>query len=1139
MKIPTHPPAPRRSMRHGATALLAALATCGLMACGTDGETDSPADASGRTVMAVSPNGSYLVFRDHVRLMADDLARAATFEDDRVMIPVKHREHLKGLETGDILLAQIDNGHWRHIEAIEVQGSNLVLRTRDAALFEMVEDGDILVEIGEQEAIGQHRSALRYQEERIYEGGSGGVVFPRPRPVRPIVDDPIIIELDELSASAGPRYSFEIAETAAGEVDTPEYTVETVQGQIEANVTFISRMKILAGRIVEERTSALAHVDTDPQWVIESTGDRADRHTFRLHGSHATRPMFEILQRRFYFTADLNLAYDVRTSGTATMTAGFVGSGYAFAGVLCTNGLGGQQDCMALPREGRYEAFHAEERATQTQGENGAISFKATMGINAALVDTPSSVTANLLTRLEPFRANFDAEMTLRPPFCPRSGTLTVAGHARKATFNGTTGYTSESRTVFENLDMVQDNPACGISEPDGPLYCERPGDCGDDPELTCFRGICDVRTPMRVVLDWASAADLDLYVELPDGELISVANRNANSATMTMVSNGGGECENCGVCTGSMITDCAAADPVDGQCPAGCSVSLDGNRCTGGVARCGVFDAQSCGSVEGCSWSTMGGSLPPYLEAVAIDRPEVDELYRIWIVNKSGQYNGRPDPIRYELQIHGLEEQSASISGYIEADAGARSITSIYRYGVIEDSDECIPVYDSQLCEDAGNVCGQFSATDNCGVLREVIDCGSCDAGVPCENNQCVCTQQSDAEICASRGYACGSREIIDSCGETRTIECGSCEAGVECSANNTCCGVNVEEEICNEPPGFTRTGCTSNECEEPPADLGCNRIRRTDSCGIQRDVECGGCNMFDGWYFVGESEADVIQVCGSRAVCDYHLYEWRDYDCAGEKCTYEVTDHEARQVNCESCPDPFIGPWSPCNEFDGSCDQSGTRERTHYDFRCDQESDLNTYLTSLTNHALDSVAHPNIAAAPYAVCVGFEDHVEEGACTRNTNGASCGAGASGRCALGECLQNDCTEIQGNCGTVAEPQLCATVLTPTNPRNVCLPEDDCYVDDDCNQFLAVGDPERVCGVTGGNSPSTSCIEPNANGDGVGESCNSNSDCYHGHCSGGVCTIACTSQFDCTSYGMNCGVKLYGGNAFNVCVPNN
>ncbi|RAL25015.1 hypothetical protein DL240_02035 [Lujinxingia litoralis] len=1107
-------------------------AACSLVACGTEGENAPAPTSHGQTLVAVAPNGSYLIFRDHVELLADDIARQATFHEDRIELPLNLQPSLPQLERGDILVAQIANGYWRHIERIERAGNQVVLHTRDAELFELVEEGDLLIEVGPSEELGQHRQALGATNGGGDNGGTAQIV--RPGPSMPLVNDPQLLQIETLSAATGPRYSFELSETNAGQVTTSDYTIEAVQGRVEANVTFISRLKILAGRIVEEETSALAHVDTDPQWVIESTGERADRHVYRLHSTHDTEPIISILQRRFYFSADLTLAYDVRTDGETTLTAGFVGQGYSFAGVHCANSVSGNQNCRALAREERFEPFFAEEREAQTLGE-GAINFSANLGISAGLVDSPSATTASLFTRLEPFQASFNSEMTVRPPYCPRSGTLSLSGRATKAVLTAPTHFTSESRQVFENLDIVRDNPTCGVFNAQGPRYCERASDCGSDPEMACFRGICDYRSPMRVVLDWTSSTDLDLYVELPGGEILSVAERQGPNATMTMVSNGGGECEECGVCAGDLFTDCAAEDPIDGQCPAGCSLSANSSSCTGGVVRCGIFDATTCGDISGCSWAPMGGSLPPYLESVSIDRPTINELYRIWVINNTGHHSDRPDPIRYEIQIHGLEAQSAAITGYIEAHPGARSVTSIYRYGVIEDSDECIPVYDSQLCEQHGNVCGTFSVVDNCGFTRENVDCGQCDEGVPCENNQCICTEQTDTEICASRGYVCGSRTIVDSCGTERIIECGSCDAGTECSSINTCCGIEVEGEICNEPPDYERIGCTSSECEEPPADLGCGRIRRRDSCGIDRDVECGGCDMFDGWYFLGESENDIVQTCSGRSVCDHHVYEYRDYRCAGAKCQYNVTNHEARQIGCTECPAPFIGPWSACNDFDDTCDQSGTRDRTHYDFRCEQSGNLAVYLGSMTANAMDSEANPDIAAVPVSFCEGFEDSVEEGTCARDTQGTLCPG--NGVCAFGECLTTDCQNTTVSCANSGPPRVCAEVITTGGSPKVCLEEDECYADADCNQLSSAADPERVCSAVGGNDPTRRCVEPNSNGRTPGESCSNDSQCYNNHCRNGVCTIPCTSQLDCSGFSMNCSPEVYGDKVLNVCVP--
>ncbi|TXD35384.1 hypothetical protein FRC98_16340 [Lujinxingia vulgaris] len=1115
-----------------ALALTLTLAGSVMTGCGQEGQ--PAASEEGTSVMAVSPNGSYLILRSHVRLMPAELAQAASFTPETIVLPDAYASQASAWTAGTILVAQRDTGYWRHVERTERRDGQLIIHTRDAEFLELIEEGDLLIEMGASDDIGQHRAAL--EQEYIEDAGGGGGRVYTPNPSPPSAgDDTTVIDLENLSGTRGPRYSYDLASTHAGEVSTAGYTVEVTQGQLDVDVTFISRMKIAAGQIVEEETSALAHVDTDPQWLITSTGDHADRHVFRLHSAHGSQPLFSFLQRSFYFTGDLTVAYDVRTEGDAELTAGFVAEGHAFAGVYCTQQTGGTQNCRAMQREPRFQGVHAEERGYQTRGE-GAISFDALFGVSAALVDTPNAATASPITSLEPLRVNYRSTMTMRPPYCPRYGRLTVNAGASKPAVSSPIRYTSESRRLFEHNEIVSDAPGCSINEGDEPLYCERNADCEGD--MICFRGICDVAAPMRLVADWSANADLNLFVELPSQEILSVANRRGAGGSITLVSNGGGECEDCGMCIGDLRVDCAAEEPTDGQCPQGCSLASNGQSCTGGVVRCGVFGKDACAQADTCQWSPLGGGLPPYLEIATVDHPVIDGVYRVWVENTSGRYNGSPEPVQYEISIYGQNEQSAALTGHVSGVAGSRSLTTLYRYGVIEQNEECIPVYDSQLCEEAGNACGEFSAVDNCGVTRESVHCGACDVGVPCQNNQCVCTEQTDAQICASRGYQCGTREVIDSCNNTRTIDCGGCSEGVTCSDQNICCGggdSNPAQEICNEPEDFERTGCNSSSCEEPPADLGCGLVRRRDSCGEMQETDCGGCAMYDGWYFAGTDENDVLQDCGNRSVCSYHLYEYREYSCTSEKCRYNVTNHETRLVGCEACPDPFIGPWTSCDDFDGTCDQTGSRTRNHYDFDCSlpPNTSMTAYVNSLTANAINPDL--DLANYPVAVCEGEVVQVEPGVCSRNTQGATCPGG--GMCVFGECLQNECNIVNMECSGNND-QRCRSVSVASASRLTCIDEDECYIDDDCNVGNSSQDPERVCSVSGDSNPQRVCVEPNSGGAAVGQSCSTHSQCEQNHCRNGVCTIPCRSQYDCSSYGMNCEAEVYGNEAFNICVPN-
>jgi hypothetical protein len=118
--------------------------------------------------------------------------------------------------------------------------------------------------------------------------------------------------------------------------------------------------------------------------------------------------------------------------------------------------------------------------------------------------------------------------------------------------------------------------------------------------------------------------------------------------------------------------------------------------------------------------------------------------------------------------------------------------------------------------CAQVGAQCGQ--ASDTCGGLT--VDCGTCQAGQVCQNNQCV-TPQCTPTTCQAAGVACGP--LADGCGNL--LQCGNCPAG------QTCGGGGVPGQ-CGGPT------CTPRTCAQQNATCG----QVADGCG-GLTADCGSC--------------------------------------------------------------------------------------------------------------------------------------------------------------------------------------------------------------------------------------------------------------------------------------------------------
>ena len=184
---------------------------------------------------------------------------------------------------------------------------------------------------------------------------------------------------------------------------------------------------------------------------------------------------------------------------------------------------------------------------------------------------------------------------------------------------------------------------------------------------------------------------------------------------------------------------------------------------------------------------------------------------------------------------------------------------------------DVCQGESDEELlssCDDNGVECGEIFVTDRCEVERSV-DCGDCQQGEECQDNQCVCAPETNDEFCSEvDDDPCGIVEGQDRCGEERVVDCGECSDEAGCNANQCVpCGVDCTDkcglvpdgcgefvdcssdgeggEDCDEGQGIYCHDfqCQSGECEplESCEDEGAECGQIPDGCGGILDCESG----------------------------------------------------------------------------------------------------------------------------------------------------------------------------------------------------------------------------------------------------------------------------------------------------------
>lgn len=196
------------------------------------------------------------------------------------------------------------------------------------------------------------------------------------------------------------------------------------------------------------------------------------------------------------------------------------------------------------------------------------------------------------------------------------------------------------------------------------------------------------------------------------------------------------------------------------------------------------------------------------------------------------------------------------------------------------QNQEECEPS-EEEFCALNGFECGQHQFTDSCGNTL-VASCGAasevCGEFETCggggDEGMCGCTSETDEELCIEEEYECGPMTATDSCGVERNVQTCGLTSEV-CESFETCGGAGVEGQC-----GCTPTTCEaegilcgtiSDQCDgELHCDLFCaNQIDVGDQHGCavgSGSIKCWGRNSF-GQLGVGDTSnrqnpEDVIGV-------------------------------------------------------------------------------------------------------------------------------------------------------------------------------------------------------------------------------------------------------------------------------------
>ena len=250
----------------------------------------------------------------------------------------------------------------------------------------------------------------------------------------------------------------------------------------------------------------------------------------------------------------------------------------------------------------------------------------------------------------------------------------------------------------------------------------------------------------------------------------------------------------------------------------------------------------------------------------------------------------------------------------------------------------ECVPGDCDDLIEECDpDFCGQIP--DQCG---GIVDCDvECGADELCVDNSCECAPESDAQLCEEHSIACGSFSTTDRCGTERSVSCGDCTGGDVCDNNQCvppdCTGRDFQTDFENCGACGNRCAvdesCVDGSCE--PQECAENQGQISGNCDFFADNDCGDgqfCSfqLGSGTFFqncLNESSAGEVQEgqnCGPTDRCDTDLYciAWDGVGSTQCASICRREDHHGC-ADDQYCLNPFAADGELALEEMGVCSQ------------------------------------------------------------------------------------------------------------------------------------------------------------------------------------------------------------------------
>jgi len=429
-------------------------------------------------------------------------------------------------------------------------------------------------------------------------------------------------------------------------------------------------------------------------------------------------------------------------------------------------------------------------------------------------------------------------------------------------------------------------------------------------------------------------------------------------------------------------------------------------------------------------------------------------------------------------------------------------------------------PITETETCtrNTVGTVCGsvEYGAWTSCSGFE-----GTC--GVEgtqsrsatthaCRDEVCAPTESTETRTCTrdTQGTTCGAVEtgswsvcsgfegICGTAGtQTRAVTSPLCVDGA-CSSGTVvetrACTRTTNDAACGDTHYGSWTTCSYGAACATTGTRTRNVTRYTcsdGSCASATTIETGTCHRTTNGTTCGTTHVGSWSVCGTASgVCGTTGTQTRDvttYTCSEGGCAASTTTETqacALNANGATCGTTEYGSWSACTGFSGTCGNSGIRSRTVTTYTCVDgscQASTSTEVEACTRNT-NGISCGTTQFGPWSACGGFSGtcdttgtrtrsvstyacasgactsstSTETGSCTRDTNGATC---RSTSVTYGPCESDTTCSFSGTRDVTTTSYQCHSGTCHANPTTET---HICGVFSECSPCLD-GDTPGLC----------------------------------------------------------------------------